>query len=115
MVDFDGLRAKAEDFLEDHAEQVDGGIDKAAEFAAKKYGHAQQIDQGADKLKEFLPGNDAEEARGDAAPARGAGEHTARGGPGHPGRSGQQGRGRQQGRGGQDGRRGAGRRPGPGK
>ena len=112
MVDFDELRAKAEDFLEDHAEQVDGGIDKAAEFAAKKYGHAQQIDTGADKLKDFLPGDDTEDSP--AEQAAGTGQPGPRKAPGGQGRSGQPGRGRQQGRAGQEGRRGAGRRPGPG-
>ncbi|HET6878461.1 MAG TPA: antitoxin [Jatrophihabitans sp.] len=118
MVDFDELRAKTEDFLEEHADQVDSGIDKAADFATKKYGHAQQIDKGAGKLKEFLPGNDAEEAaeerHEDERPGRGAGQHApgkAAGGQGRPGRSGRTG---QPGRPDQQARRGPGRRPGPG-
>lgn len=119
MVDFDELRAKAEGFLEEHADQVDGGIDKAAEFAAKKYGHAQEIDTGAEKLKEFLPGTGADEAeepsRPRGAPQHGTGQPGARQAPGNQGRPGRAARPRQQGRPGPDGRRGAGRRPGPGK
>ena len=61
MIDFDDLRDKAEDFVEEHATQIDSGIDKAAEFAGKKYGHGEQIDKGAAKLKEFLPGDEPDE------------------------------------------------------
>lgn len=58
MVDFDGLRDKAENLAEEHGEQVDTGIDKAADFGGDKFGHADQIDQGADKLKDMIPGGD---------------------------------------------------------
>lgn len=99
MIDFDNLRDKAEEFVEEHATQIDSGIDKAAEFAGKKYGHDDQIDKGAAKLKEFLPGGDAEEqARG--RQAHGGGGQGPRGGQG-------------QHRGGQGGRGGPGRRGGP--
>jgi hypothetical protein len=68
MIDFDNLREKAEEFVEDHADQIDHGIDKAAKMAGKKYGHGQQIEQGADKLKDLLPGGEEEERH--AAPHR---------------------------------------------
>ncbi len=55
MVDFDSLRAKAEDFAKEHSDQVDGGIDKAADLLGGKLGHKDQIDKGAEKLKDFLP------------------------------------------------------------
>jgi hypothetical protein len=64
MIDFDNLREKAEEFVEDHADQIDHGIDQAAKMAGKKYGHGQQIEQGADKLKDLLPGGEADERRG---------------------------------------------------
>ena len=54
MVDFDSLRDKAEDFAKDHADQVDSGIDKAADLLGDKVGHEDQIDKGAEKLKGLL-------------------------------------------------------------
>lgn len=104
MIDFDNLRGKAEEFLEDHADQIDEGIDNAARMAGKKYGHTSQIEQGADKLKDLLPGGDADER----APHHGAGQ--GRGGGPHRQPGGQ--RAPRQG-GGQGGRHGA-RRPQPG-
>ncbi|HEU5265435.1 MAG TPA: antitoxin [Jatrophihabitans sp.] len=58
MVDFDALRDKAEDFAREHDEQVDSGIDKAADFLGDKVGHDEQIRQGAEKLKGLLPDDD---------------------------------------------------------
>lgn len=56
MVDFDGLRDKAEGMATEHADQVDGGIDKAADAAGERFGHDEQIDQGAKKLEDVIPG-----------------------------------------------------------
>lgn len=97
MIDFDNLRGKADEFLEDHAEQIDKGIDKAAGMAGKKYGHGSQIEQGADKLKDLLPGGDEDEApqhRGAGGPRRGAGQHRQQGGQHGPRQGGGQHRGR---------------------
>jgi hypothetical protein len=81
MIDFDDLRGKAEEFLEDHADQVDQGIDKAAGVAGTKYGHGSQIDQGAEKLKDLLPGGDDDDPAtrrpGAGAQHRQAGRHGA--------------------------------------
>lgn len=60
MVDFEGLKDKAESLAEEHADQVDGAIDKAADFLGHKVGHEAQVDQGAEKLKSFLPGGEDE-------------------------------------------------------
>jgi hypothetical protein len=73
MIDFDDLRGKAEDFLEDHADQIDSGLDKGAKAAAKKYGHGSQLEQAADKLEEMLPGGEAQEGRRPQRP--GGGQH----------------------------------------
>ncbi|MDT4920424.1 MAG: hypothetical protein QOI15_1326 [Pseudonocardiales bacterium] len=54
MVDFDDLKGKAESLLGEHADQVEGGIDKLADLAGKQFGHAGQIDQAAEKLKGFV-------------------------------------------------------------
>lgn len=103
MIDFDNLRGKAEEFLEDHADQIDEGIDKAARMAGKKYGHTSQIEQGADKLEDLLPGGDDERApQHGAGQARGGGPHRQPGGQHAPRQAG-----------GQGGRHG-GRRPQPG-
>jgi hypothetical protein len=63
-----GIFDKAKDALGDNIEQVDAGIDKAADFVDDKTGnkYTEQIDQGAefvkDKLEDFA-------GDGDAAPA----------------------------------------------
>jgi hypothetical protein len=97
MIDFDDLRAKAEDFLEDHADQVDSGLDKAAKAAGKKYGHGSQLEQAADKLEDLLPGGEEQQGRHAQRPGgqhggqHGGGQHAGgqRGGGQH--RPGQQG------------------------
>lgn len=64
MIDFDNLRHEAEEFAEQHSDQIDRGIDKAAQMAGKKYGHGQEIEQAADKLEEMLQGADEPAASG---------------------------------------------------
>ena len=59
MVDFDELKNKAEGLLHEHGDQVEAGIDKAADLAGQKFGHEEQIDSAADKLKGFV-GNQGE-------------------------------------------------------
>lgn len=56
MVDFDGLKDKAEDLLAGHADQVESGLDKAADLLGNKFGHESQIDSAVDKIKGFIPG-----------------------------------------------------------
>ena len=62
-----GIFDKAKDALGDNIEQVDAGIDKAADFVDDKTGnkYTEQIDQGAefvrDKIEDFA--NDAPAAR----------------------------------------------------
>ena len=81
MIDFDNLRDKAEEFAKQHPDQIDRGIDKAAEVAGKKYGHGQQIEQVADKLEQMLTGgDDAETKDRPAAGKRGAPSGPRRGG-----------------------------------
>ena len=75
MIDFDNLREKAEEIAKEHPDQIDRGIDKAAEMAGKKYGHGQQIEQVADKLEQMLTGGDDAEAGN--RPARGKGAATS--------------------------------------
>ena len=45
---------KAKEFIDQHDEQVDQGLDKAGEFAKSKFaGHDEQIDQAIDKAQEM--------------------------------------------------------------
>ena len=54
-IDFDGLKDKAEGLLRDHNDQIEGGLDKAGDFAKSKFaGHDEQIDGGIEKAKSFL-------------------------------------------------------------
>jgi hypothetical protein len=75
MIDFEHLRDQATEFVEEHSDQIDSGIDKAAGMAGRRYGHRDQIEQGADKLKDLLPADQADEA-GEADERR-RGRHTA--------------------------------------
>jgi hypothetical protein len=84
MIDFDNLREKAEELAEQHADQIDKGLDQAARMAGKKYGHGQQFEQAADKLEEMVTGgNDAEPGA-----RRPPGKRGAPSGPHHGGRPG---------------------------
>lgn len=45
MVDFGELKDKAEGFVEEHADQVKQGVDKAGDFVADKIGHEEQVEK----------------------------------------------------------------------
>lgn len=51
-----GIFDKAKDALSDHNEQVDQGIDKAADIIDEKTGgqHTEQIEQGAEQAKNLM-------------------------------------------------------------
>ncbi|EMD30214.1 antitoxin [Amycolatopsis azurea] len=54
-INFDELKNKATDALREHNDKIEGGLDKAADFAKSKFsGHDSQIDSGVDKAKDFL-------------------------------------------------------------
>ena len=57
-MDIGDLGDKAKDLIEDHAGQVDDGVDKVADLIDDKTGgkFSDQIDSAADKLKDLLPG-----------------------------------------------------------
>jgi hypothetical protein len=57
-MDLDGLTDKALDFAKDHSEQVEHGVEKAAELAEKKFGHEEQIEKVVDKVKDAIPGGE---------------------------------------------------------
>ncbi|WP_410668231.1 antitoxin [Amycolatopsis sp. cmx-4-68] len=54
-IDFEALKGKAEEALREHNDQIEQGLDKAADFAKSKFtGHDEQIDSGIEKAKSFL-------------------------------------------------------------
>jgi hypothetical protein len=57
-MNFDEIKNKALDLAEQHHEQVDKGVDAAADFVAGKFGHEEQVDSVAEKIKDILPGGE---------------------------------------------------------
>ncbi|MBE1581189.1 antitoxin [Amycolatopsis roodepoortensis] len=54
-INFDELKNKATDALREHNDKIEGGLDKAADFAKSKFsGHDSQIDSGVEKAKGFI-------------------------------------------------------------
>ena len=53
---FDKWKKKAADIAEEHGDKIEGGIDKAAEFADDKTGgkYTDKIEGGTEKAKDFL-------------------------------------------------------------
>ncbi|WP_158852392.1 antitoxin [Saccharothrix deserti] len=57
-MNFDEIKNKASELLEENHETVDAGIDQAAEFVAGRFGHEDQVKSVAEKAKDFLPGGE---------------------------------------------------------
>jgi hypothetical protein len=55
-MNFDEIKNKAMDLAQENHEQVDKGVDAAADFVAGKFGHDEQVDSVAEKIKDILPG-----------------------------------------------------------
>jgi MT0933-like antitoxin protein len=53
---FDNMKEQGQDFLEQHGDQADAGIDKAGDAIDERTGgeHSEQIDQGAQRAKDAL-------------------------------------------------------------
>ena len=60
---FDNMKDKATEAVDEHGDKVDGGLDKAGEFADEKTGgeHGDKIDQGTDMAKDRLDGLDGQD------------------------------------------------------
>lgn len=54
-IDFEGLKNKAEDLLEEHGEKIEQGVEKAGEFAKSKFGHDETVDKVVDKVQDLIP------------------------------------------------------------
>lgn len=54
--EFENLEEKAQDYVEEHPEQADKGIDEAAKFAERETGHQhdEQIDRAADAAEQHI-------------------------------------------------------------
>ncbi|MFI9008825.1 antitoxin [Actinosynnema sp. NPDC053489] len=57
-MNFDEIKNKASELLEQHHEAVDAGIDRAAEFVAGRIGHEDQVKSVAEQAKDILPGGE---------------------------------------------------------
>ena len=55
-IDFDNLKNKAEDLLEQHGDKIEAGVAKAGDFAKGKVGHEQTVDKIVDKVQDLIPG-----------------------------------------------------------
>jgi len=55
VVDFDALKGKAEELLNEHGDKIEDGVDKVGEIVKDKYGHAEQVDGVVGKIKDFIP------------------------------------------------------------
>jgi hypothetical protein len=56
-MDLGSLGDKAKEFASEHSDQIEQGVDKAADAAKEKFGHDEQIDQVEQKIDEQLGGN----------------------------------------------------------
>lgn len=54
-IDFDNLKKKAEDLVKEHGDQIESGVDKAADFAKGRFGHDETVDKVAGKIKGLIP------------------------------------------------------------
>ncbi|MGM1061086.1 antitoxin [Saccharothrix sp. Mg75] len=55
-MNFDEIKNKASELLEQNHGAVDAGIDQAAGFIAGRFGHEDQVKSVAEKAKDILPG-----------------------------------------------------------
>ncbi|AEA22602.1 antitoxin [Pseudonocardia benzenivorans] len=54
-MDFDALKGKAEELLNEHGDKIEAGVEKLGDVVKDKYGHAEQVDTVVDKIKDFVP------------------------------------------------------------
>lgn len=55
-IDFENLKDKAEDLVEQHGDKIEDGVEKAGEFAKNKFGHGDTVDKVVDKIQDMIPG-----------------------------------------------------------
>jgi len=78
-IDFNEIKKKAQQALDQNADKIESGIDKAGGFAKSKFGqHASKIDNVTGKAKDFLHKNQSGGGHGEPGPG-------PQGGPGPAG------------------------------
>lgn len=58
----EGLKDKAQAFLQEHGDKIDSGIDKASDFVEDKTGGKVKLDKAADALKDGIDKIDGDPA-----------------------------------------------------
>ena len=54
-IDFEGLKNKAEDLVEQHGDKIEQGVEKAGDFVKSKFGHDETVDKVVDKVQDVIP------------------------------------------------------------
>jgi hypothetical protein len=54
-INFDDLKNKAQDLVKEHGDKIEDGVEKAGDFAKKKFGHDEQVDKVVDKIQNAIP------------------------------------------------------------
>lgn len=54
-INFDELKNKAHDLVNQHGDKIEEGVEKAGEFAKRKFGHESQVDSVVDKIQDMIP------------------------------------------------------------
>jgi hypothetical protein len=72
-INFDELKNKAQDLVNQHGDKIEDGVEKAGEFAKQKFGHDQQVDTVVDKIQDFIPDKPGADSDSGSAPADAAG------------------------------------------
>jgi hypothetical protein len=54
-INFDELKNKAQDLVKEHGDKIESGVEKAGDFAKKKFGHEDQVDKVVDKIQSAIP------------------------------------------------------------
>ncbi|TDV51079.1 antitoxin [Actinophytocola oryzae] len=54
-INFDDLKNKAADLVEKHGDKIEDGVEKAGDFAKKRFGHEEQIDGVVNKIQDAIP------------------------------------------------------------
>ena len=57
-IDFNELKNKAADLVEQHGDKIEQGVEKAGEFAKQRFGHGEQVDKVVDKIQDAIPDKD---------------------------------------------------------
>ena len=57
-MDLGNLGDKAKEFASEHGEQIEQGVDKAADLAKEKFGHDEQIDKVVGKIDDAIHSGD---------------------------------------------------------